>query len=264
MEVVDTRLYDPDTFDELLTRLEGIFDDENQPRRQEATRKSCCAAKKAEGLDPCCDTNPAQSRTLQSEVSTVVLPVASETRHSSRFGISSFLYRARRPFHPDRFTQEFVNKFFVFHDPCEDDSEGHDDEVSGSANGDETEYDDVMEQDEGKKLEPKPSPEELQRMACDRQEARTKEMGQLMRSKGFLWLAHMHDLRTTFSHAGNLVTLTLGGLWTALESKAYRGTKEEKSKLCKNWVAPWADRRQELLVFIGQNLNHKFIQGVVG
>ena len=67
---------------------------------------------------------------------------------------------------------------------------------------------------------------------------------------------------TTFSHAGNLVTMAPGGVWTALESKAYRGTKEEKSKLCKDWMAPWGDRRQEL-VFIGQNLNHQSIQAVL-
>ena len=53
-----------------------------------------------------------------------------------------------------------------------------------------------------------------------------------------------------------------GGLWTALESKAYRGTQEEKSKLCKDWVSPWGDRQQEL-VFIGQNLNQKVIQALL-
>ena len=259
MEVVDTRLYNPNTFDGQLTRLEGIANDESQAERQETVQEDCCAAKEAEGQDPCCETMMPQPRTLRSKVSKVVLPVASKTRHSSRFGISSFLYRARRPFHPDRFGQDFLHKFFVYYDPAEEDWKEQDGQAPGTANGKEMEHDEAAKQSEGKRPKPKRPPDELQRIACDRQETRTKELGQLIRAKGFLWLADTHDLMTTFSHAGNLVTLTPGGLWTALESKAYRGTKEEKSKLCKDWVAPWGDRRQEL-VFIGQNLNHQAIQ----
>ena len=147
----------------------------------------------------------------------------------------------------------------MYHDPYDDDSEGQDDQISGIANEDKTEHDDAVKQNEGESLEPKRSLEEFQIMARDRQRTRTKELGQLIRAKGFLWLADTHDLMTTFSHAGNLVTLAPRGHWTALESKAYCGTKEEKLKLCKDWVAPWGDRRQEL-VFIGQNLNYQVIQ----
>ena len=262
MDVVDTRLYNANVFDEVLTRLEGISNDEKQAEQQEALQESCCAEKKAKGQEPCCDTETAQSRTLQSDVSKVVLPVESETRHSSRFGITSFLYSARRPFHPERFNEAFLNKYFVSYDPDSYDAEGQDDQGSGIINGDKMEYDDAVEQDERERPKPKHSPEELQKMASERQEARTKELGQLIRTKGFLWLADSHDLMTIFSHAGNLVTLAALEFWTALEPKAYRGTKEEKSKLCKDWVAPWGDRRQEL-VFIGQNLNHKFIQALL-
>ncbi len=262
MEVVDTRLYNPNAFDEQWTRLEGIFKVENQAERPDVVQEDCCAAKTAEGLDPCCDTITIQPRTLRTDVSKVVLPMASETRHSSRFGITSFLYCARRPFHPDRFGQGFLHKFFVYYDPHDDDSEGQDDQVSGISNGDKTEHNDAVKQDEWKSPEPKRPSEELQKMAYDRQRARIEKLGQLIRAKGFLWLADTHDLMTTFSHAGNFVTMAPDGIWTALESKAYRGTKEEKSKLCKDWVAPWGDRRQEL-VFIGQNLNHKVIQGVL-
>ncbi len=262
MEVIDTRLYNPNSFDEQLTRLEGIFNVENQTERQEAGQEDCCATKKAEGLDPCCETITLQPRTLRSNVSKVVLPVASETRHSARFGITSFLYRARRPFYPDRFGEGFLHKFFVYYDPYDDDSEGQNDQLSDITNGKMTEHDEAVKQEEGTSLQSKRSPEAFQAMARDRQTTRTKELGQLIRAKGFLWLADTHDLMTTFSHAGNLVTLTAGGPWKALELKAYRGTKEEKSKLCKDWVTPWGDRRQDL-VFIGQNLNHQVIQALL-
>ena len=262
MEVVDTRLYHPAAFDQPLTRLEGIFNEENQAAPQEAAQEDCCAAKKAEGLDPCCETITVQPRTLKSDVSKVVLPVASETRHSARFGIASFLYRARRPFHPERFAERFLHKFFVYYDPYDNDSEGQSDQGSDIATDDKTEHDDTAKQDEGKSPEPTRSPEEFQRMAADRQRVRDKDLGQMIRAKGFLWLADTHDLMTTFSHAGNLVTMSPGGLWAALESKAYRGTKEEQAKLRKDWVAPWGDRRQDL-VFIGQNLNHQTVQALL-
>jgi len=262
MEVVDTRLYHLNAFDEQWTGIEGIFTDEIQTGQQEVALESCCAAKEAQGQDPCCATITILRRTFQSDVSKVVLPVASETRHSSRFGISSFVYRARRPFHPERFGLGFLHKFFVYYDPYDDDLEKQGDQASGNTNGDTMEHDDAAKQGEGERPKPKRFPEELQKMAYDRQRSRTEELGQLIRAKGFLWLADTHDLMTTFSHAGNLVTMTPGGVWTALETKAYRGTKEEKSKLCKDWVAPWGDRRQEL-VFIGQNLNHQSIQTVL-
>ncbi len=262
MEVVDTRLYHPGAFDEPLTCLEGIVDEENQAEPQEAAQEDCCAAKTAEGLDPCCETITIKPRTFKSDVSKVVLPVASVTRHSARFGITSFLYRARRPFHPERFAEGFLHKFFVYYDPYDNDSEGQNDQGSDIANDDKTEHDEAAKQDEGKRPEPTRSPEEFQGMAADRQRVRDKDLGQLIRAKGFLWLADTHDLMTTFSHAGNLVTMSPGGLWAALESKAYRGTKEEQAKLCKDWVAPWGDRRQDL-VFIGQNLNHQVIQALL-
>ena len=262
MEVVNTRLYNPNTFEEQWTRFEGNVNVEKQAQRLEVVKEDCCAEKSAKGLEPCCDTQTIQPLTFHSAVSKVVLPVKSESRYASRFGITSFLYCARRPFHPERFGEGFLHKFFVYYDPYDDDSEGQGDQSSGIADGDKMGPDDAKGKHEGKKPESMRSPEEFQRMASDRQQTRTKELGQLIRAKGFLWLADTHDLMTTFSHAGNLVTMAPGGLWTALESKAYGGTKEEKSKLCKDWVAPWGDRRQEL-VFIGQNLNHKVIQGLL-
>ena len=158
MEVVDTHLYHPNVFDEQWTRLEGIFNDENQVKQQESPQDDCCAAKEAEGQDPCCATITILRRTFQSDVSTVVLPMASETRHSSRLGITSFLYRARRPFHPERFGRGFLHKFFVYYDPYGDDSEGQGDQVSDIAGGDKTEHSEAVKQDEGGEIQPKARP----------------------------------------------------------------------------------------------------------
>ena len=39
--------------------------------------------------------------------------MAKTTRHESRFGISSFVYRSRRPFHPDRLYDNFLEPYFM-------------------------------------------------------------------------------------------------------------------------------------------------------
>ena len=55
---------------------------------------------------------------------------AEKTRHSQRFGIKSFVYKARRPFHFERFKSDFVNEYFVLAErapPAEEVGEGNDD-----------------------------------------------------------------------------------------------------------------------------------------
>lgn len=240
-EVVDTGLYDSSAFDGLLMRLEGAFPGEKKVRGLNLVEEGCCASKMALGQKACCPTTNANPHEFKSERSKVTLPVASKTRHSDRFGMSSFLYHARRPFHPERFCDSFLEKFFVQYDPERFNSDTATAEFA---------------KDEGA------SPEELQSLARERQSARKKALGQLVRSKGFLWFADGHDLKTTLNHAGNMVTMDARDHWTVLDSRAYLGTNEEKSKLCKDWLAPWGDRRQEL-VFIGQNLNYKSIQSLL-
>jgi hypothetical protein len=52
-------------------------------------------------------------------LSKIILGVVSNnkemTRHENRFGITSFIYRARRPFHPGRLYDYFLDPFFIFH-----------------------------------------------------------------------------------------------------------------------------------------------------
>lgn len=48
-------------------------------------------------------------------------------------------------------------------------------------------------------------------------------------------------------------------MWSALEAKAWEGSEKEMAELRKDWVEPWADRRQDL-VFIGKDLKHQAIQ----
>ena len=265
--VVATGLYTLGAFDEHWAHLEQRLSTPAPKRSAKLALASCCAATEAQGEPPCCSDD--SSRTQESRLSTIVLPVDRETRHSSRFGITSFLYRARRPFHPERFFQNFVNRFFVQLDADRDSSEEFSELVEdeqgvliANTGGNVAEETDGAAEEESEEMPAKLTREEVQALARHRRSTRTTELGQLLRSKGFLWLAHTHDLMMTLSQAGDLVTIETPGLWTALDRSAYEGTEEERARLQRDWNGPWKDRRQEL-VFIGQGLQQQVVQSVL-
>ena len=98
----------------------------------------------------------------------VVENKAAMTRHQARFGITSFIYRARRPFHPGRLWDLFLTPFFLKME---------------------------HEYEEGDGEQPNKG-----RLAKQQEQARLKAversrvLGQLLRSKGFMWVATSHDI----------------------------------------------------------------------
>ena len=100
------------------------------------------------------------------------------TRHENRFGITSFIYRARLPFHPGRLYDYFLDPFFIFHGSRKEEIE------------------------ETSKLE------KLQRDAGLKQERRSKHLGGLMRSKGFVWIATSQYFMGAWQQAGFLDCLS--------------------------------------------------------
>ena len=89
--------------------------------------------------------------------------------------IKPFVYRARKPFHPDRFRDLFLEPFFM--DPNinlddEEEEEEDDDDI------------DTAEEENIDKLQ------KIQDEADAKQKKRTEMMGDLLRSKGFFWLAN--------------------------------------------------------------------------
>eukprot|EP00961_Rhodomonas_salina_P268366 3626649-Rhodomonas_salina.1 len=238
MEVVGTNLFNASDFDLSPTDI-----------ALENKEPSCCAAKRAGGESPCCK----RARTMDSGLSQVLLANKQTltTRHQTRFGISSFVYRARRPFHPQRFHESFVEEFFVMvsHDDLneedgesetdmEQDAEGElkameekqeelketvkrlrakykalkqkraepagpkkaaadkKEEEEDSSEGDEVDEESVGddEMQEGDADEDEESLEKKQAKAQEKQAWRYEKLGMLLRCKGFIWMANMHDL----------------------------------------------------------------------
>jgi G3E family GTPase len=124
---------------------------------------------------------------------------------TEEYGISSFVYRARRPFHPGRLYRRFLKRYFLTKvtldvagddDADEDDDEegsgsGSDDEEGTGSGGDSTGGESGSEQSEegegeGDGREGLEGYEE-KRKSCVA--AIRRDLGGLVRSKGFFWVA---------------------------------------------------------------------------
>ena len=257
MEVVNTKLYNKDDFKMPLT---SFIED-----KKVEVVKSCCKSSVSRGETPCCK----RARTLDSGRSKVILGSKNlpKTRHQQRFGITSFLYKADRPLHSERFHRNFVTKFFVYVDKASDECDG--DDSDGDSDQEEQEDDEAEhEKDTSESLSTKESDDleekvkKQQKLAAEQEMLRTKTLGSLLRSKGFLWFAHLHDFKVVYGQAGNTASLDLPGPWDVLNEKAWIGTEKERAHYRKEFLGEYGDRRQEV-VFIGQNMNHEEIQKVL-
>ena len=136
---------------------------------EEITDEDCCKTSIEDGGQKCCKRPESDtfSDSGRSQV-TIGAPVAALTRHESRFGITSFVYRSRLPFHPGRLFDQILDPFFVM------------------------------------KYQEDPDPcnccpmsyvclEALQNRAAQKQAKRLQAIGELLRSKGFVWLANAHS-----------------------------------------------------------------------
>ena len=121
-KVVDTNLYS--STDLSLQKIMDRYQETTilpvaTTNNNNAKEEDCCVAKEAAGEAPCCGS---KRKRTESEWSELVFPAtaassstepAAAARHATRFGITSFVYKSRRPFHPLKFHQNFVDKYFL-------------------------------------------------------------------------------------------------------------------------------------------------------
>lgn len=103
---------------------------------------------------------------------------------TEEYGIGTFVYRARRPFHPARLWDMIKSVFVVIQTEYE--AEGEDMEVDGDISGDEYDEDDDNDDNEDSDKEDQPQLNPKARLASKMED---QTFGPLLRSKGFLWLA---------------------------------------------------------------------------
>ncbi|MEW8627174.1 MAG: zinc metallochaperone GTPase ZigA [Candidatus Thiodiazotropha sp.] len=113
------------------------------------------------------------------------------TPETEAYGISSFVYRARRPFHPTRFAEALKADW----------------------------------------------------------------PGDILRSKGFFWLASRHNAAGELSQAGGIMRHGPAGIWwAAAPSEHWPQEAEYRARIEAEFDGEYGDRRQEI-VFIGQHLD---------
>ena len=247
-EILNTRRYETNKDKEQFwIKASRIAREEKEKVMEE---EDCCRESVELQGEKCCGNNQAQAQIqiIDSGLSQVQLGVAEQiTRHEERFGIASFIYTSRRPFHPERLEKLVIEPYFVMPDFMEFTEEGQEDE------------DEITEEEKEFRLKA------LQNIAIKKSKIRKTDMGDLLRSKGFIWIATSHKVVGGWQQAGNTIRLEGETFWMCEQ----RGLWEEDPKMfaviSKYMGKPggeefeYGDRRQEL-VFIGQSLKHKYIQ----
>lgn len=173
---------------------------------------------------------------------------------TEEYGIGSFVYRARRPFHPERLWNTIRECFVVIQSEFIDDGEDEDDDADGASveNADGTsEPMDEVNDEETPQLNPQA------RLEAKKE---SKVWGAMLRSKGFLWLATRPLMYGEWSQAGIMLTLAGGARWRCELAPEFWPEDPDIVRAIKadfDPSTPWGDRRQEL-VFIGTDMKTKY------
>merc|ERR1712038_1393300 len=181
---------------------------------------------------------------------------------TARFDIKSFVYRARRPFHPGRLHDLVMEPFFMGSPEAVKDEEDEEEEEEADISEDEC----AMIEEECAMMEEQKEIlyHEHQAQANEKQKHRIETMGELLRSKGFMWMATSNDVIGMWQQAGNVLRIEAENPWHCLVPEKWKGTPSEalvlqdfKKPSGEEWE--YKDRRQEI-VFIGHKMNGDVIR----
>ena len=195
------------------------------------------------------------------------------------YGIGSFVYKARKPFHPQRI-RDFVERNFLLEEvetqaaitapdtDMEDEAQRADHEVCI----DTVPSDEAADLEESKLSAAKPgavakAPEHAKAAdskhvavlaARDRvMKSMTAKYGQILRSKGFFWLATRATVMGEWSQAGVMLRTDCVGPWfSEVPREKWPKLPEAVEMIEATMEGKFGDRRQEL-VFIGADLKQE-------
>mmetsp|Transcript_14680 Transcript_14680/g.21861 ORF Transcript_14680/g.21861 Transcript_14680/m.21861 type:complete len:564 (-) Transcript_14680:3-1694(-) len=149
------------------------------------------------------------------------------TTASTRFGVTSFVYRARKPFNPERLTSFFKQLPLESENPIT---------LLDAARSVSVGEDESVESESGEKTDLKDA------------------LKRLVRSKGFLWLANSDIAAMYWSHSGRYFEVQcLGRWWASIPQSDW--PKNSQKSIKQDFEGSEGDRRQEL-VFIGFDIDN--------
>ena len=164
-------------------------------------------------------------------------------RETKDFGVDSFVYRRRRPFHPQRFGA-LMSKNFLFDTDWESRTQvPHDHDHS------DPDHVHPPEEDLDKELV-----EKTLRDATLRKQA--GQFKSVLRSKGYVWIATRPDIKGVWGQAGSVMRLDPEGPWRAVLGSASDGEgedddlteEEEKNLQLELKEHKHGDRKQEVVI----------------
>jgi G3E family GTPase len=175
-----------------------------------------------------------------------------------RYGIGSFVYRARRPFDPLKLYRLIEGKFILLQEEPEDDEDDEDEEDDESDAGSASDNNTASASDSDKMTDSDNEEDDKPPMS-DAQILANKKASPyfagLHRSKGIFWLATRPFQMGSWSTAGAMLTLGSEMPWFCCIPEEDWGADEETIKaIQKDYEGEWGDRRQEL-VLIGEKLD---------
>ena len=150
--------------------------------------------------------------------------ICDEKISKKHFSENLLYFSNRKPFHPKRLNELILEPFFS--DPIElEEEEDMTEEIEEMS-----EEEKEMAEELKKKLdkEKQIAMEKLQAEALQKQKDRNEVMGELLRSKGFLWLATSNNLIGAWQQAGNVLRIRAEAQWLCLTPQLWEGESVEE------------------------------------
>lgn len=168
---------------------------------------------------------------------------------SEEYNIGSFVYEARRPFHPERLYDLLHSTFAIIENPqMQNIPQGNliegAEEVMNEGEDEDMEDDDDDDDDEDGDLA-----FDKDDIANRLEKKRTGPFANVLRSKGFIWLATRPKSMGEWSQSGLVLTATNYGPWFCdIPEELMPDDPAVLAAVKKDFVEVWGDKRQEIVI----------------